>query len=158
MSFGFCPDPSNMFLAQDWIAVLMVKSHDVPRLMREGFYWDSANVIREEGYIDQDFTVAGYRQDRKYWSGTRHYFLKDLQQPPCWIAPIEVFALNSTTLYQFDLSRSSRENTQWAAAINQSGHQIYHWHYRFPGSWFNVAYDNMPVEGWWPWPKKYQAT
>ncbi|TRX96170.1 hypothetical protein FHL15_002894 [Xylaria flabelliformis] len=157
MSFGFCPDPSNVSLNQDWVAILMVKCHNVPRLMREGFHWDAANVIREEAYVDQDFTFARFRQDRKCWAGTRHYFLKDLQQPPRWIATIEVFALNQTTLFQFKLNKLSRETTKWATANNQSGHQIYHWHRGFPDSWFNVVYDDMPMEGWWPWPKRNQA-
>ncbi|KAI1748853.1 hypothetical protein F4782DRAFT_550357 [Xylaria castorea] len=152
--FLFCPDPSDISLNQDWVAVLTVKCRDVPRLMREGFFWDSANVIREEGYVDQDFTYAYCRQGRKRWAGTRHYFLKDLQQPLRWVATIEIFALNLRTLYQFDLNRLSREKTQSAAAINESGHHIYNWQCGCPGVWYNVVYDDTPMEGWWPWPRK----
>ncbi|KAI0196551.1 hypothetical protein EV127DRAFT_494486 [Xylaria flabelliformis] len=154
MSFGFCPDPSNMSFDQDWIAILLVKCRDVLRLMREGFHWDAANIIREEGYVDQDFTFAWFLQDRKRWAGTRHYFLKDLQQPPRWVGNIEVFAQNQTTLFKFNLDRLSRESMKWAKANNQSGHQIYQWQYGFPGTWFNTVYDDMPMEGWWPWPKR----
>ncbi|KAI1124550.1 hypothetical protein F5Y10DRAFT_284967 [Nemania abortiva] len=156
LMFGFCPDPSDLTLNQDWAAVLMVKCRDVPCLMREGFYWDGANVIREEGYIDCDFTYALCRQDGKRWAGTRHYFLKDLQQPLRWVATIQVFALNPRTIYQFDLNQLSRERSmQWATAIHQSSeHLIYHWHHCSPAERFNAIYDNMPMEGWWPWPRK----
>ncbi|TRX93765.1 hypothetical protein FHL15_005441 [Xylaria flabelliformis] len=160
MSFGFCPDPSDPTLNQDWGAVLMVKCRDVPCLMREGFHWDGANVIREEGYIDheRDFTCSHRRKDGKCWVSTRHYYLKDLQQPQRWVATIKVFALDPETVYQFDLiNRLSRESMQWATAINQSsGHYIYNWHYCTPVR-FNAIYDDMPMEGWWPWPRKNEA-
>ncbi|KAI1735164.1 hypothetical protein F4680DRAFT_436153 [Xylaria scruposa] len=157
LSFGFCPDPSDPTPNQDWIALLMVKCRDVPCLMREGFHWDGANVIREEGYIDRDFTYARLRKDGKRWVGARHYFLKDLQQPSRWVATIKVFALNPGTLNQFDLNQLSRERSmQWAKASNNqsSEHYIYGWDYCSPTMWFNAIYDDMPMEGWWPWPRK----
>ncbi|KAI0533376.1 hypothetical protein GGR58DRAFT_521618 [Xylaria digitata] len=154
MWFGFCPDPSDKSLNQEWTAMMMVKYRDVPRLMREGFYWDCANVIREEGFVDKDLTDARCRQDRKRWATTRHYFLKDLQQPQRWVATIKIFALNPGTLYKFDLNRLSRENVQWATAVNQPRKLIYSWQYDFPGVWFNAVYDDTPMEGWWPWPRK----
>ncbi|KAJ8124449.1 hypothetical protein O1611_g9191 [Lasiodiplodia mahajangana] len=154
LQFVFCPDPSDMSMNQDWAALLIVKCHDVPCLMREGFHWDGANVIREEGYIDCDFTYARRRQDRRRWANTRHYFLKDLQLPSRWVATIKVWGLNPGTTCQFDLNQLSRERSmQWAAATNQSGHSIYHWHYCSSILRFNAIYDNMPMEGWWPWPR-----
>ncbi|KAH8166999.1 hypothetical protein CIB48_g1209 [Xylaria polymorpha] len=107
VSFGFCPNPADWSLNQTWVAVLLVKCPDVPRLMREGFHWGRANVMREEGYMDQDFTYARCRQDNQRWAGTRHYFLKDTEQPLRWMAAIAVFALHVETLYQFDLNRIS---------------------------------------------------
>ncbi|KAI0185450.1 hypothetical protein EV127DRAFT_503013 [Xylaria flabelliformis] len=156
MSFGFCPDPSDRTLNQDWAAVLMVKCRDVPCLMREGFHWDGANVIREEGYIDHDFSDSHRRKDGKCWASTRHYYLKDLQQPQRWVATIKVFALKPETVYRFDLlNQLSRESMQWATAINSSsGYYIYNWHYCNPTGRFNAIYDDMPMKGWWPWPRK----
>ncbi|KAF2972296.1 hypothetical protein GQX73_g1304 [Xylaria multiplex] len=154
MLFSFCPNPSDLSLNQDWVAVQMVKCCDVPRLMREGFYWDGANVIREEGFVDGDFTYIDRRQDRKRWAGNRHYFLKDLQEPPRWISTIEVFALNWSTLYRFNLNQLSRENMRSLTAVNQSGDVIYRWKNGLPQLWFNAVYDDMPLKGWWPWPRK----
>ncbi|KAI0871589.1 hypothetical protein GGS24DRAFT_53759 [Hypoxylon argillaceum] len=155
ISFGFCPNPSDLTRNQAWGALLMVKCDDVPRLMREGFHWDGANVIREEGYIDRDFRYAHRRKDGKRWASTRHYYLQDLQQPPRWVATIKVFALNPGTVCQFDLNQLSRESMQWATALNPfSRHHIYNWDSWSPAVRFNAIYDDMPMEGWWPWPRK----
>ncbi|KAI1748553.1 hypothetical protein F4782DRAFT_550539 [Xylaria castorea] len=152
MSMAFCPDPSQVPTNQDWAAVLMVKCCDIPRLMREGFHWDSSNIIKEEGYVDTDFSNA-YRRSDGIWSGTRHYFLRDLQQPPLWIATIELFAPKTETLYRFDLNILSRENMRCTNAKSQSGHAIYCWAYGLPELSFNAIYGEMPMEGWWPWPR-----
>ena len=52
--FTFCPDPCrhDSLRCQDWVAVLEVKCPDIPRLMREGFHWNTSNVIKEESYIE----------------------------------------------------------------------------------------------------------
>ncbi|KAI0435938.1 hypothetical protein F4803DRAFT_573318 [Xylaria telfairii] len=153
ISFGFCPDPTDRTFNQDWAAVLMVKCSDVPRIMREGFHWGSDNVIKEEGYMDEDFTCAYIRYDGKRWAGTRHYFLKDLQQPLRWTGTIKVFALQPETLFRFNLGRLSSKTMQWAAAINKSGHRIYNWVYGVPKGSYNLVYDNMAMKGSWPWPR-----
>ncbi|KAI0550922.1 hypothetical protein F4679DRAFT_582996 [Xylaria curta] len=155
MLFGFCPDPSDLTMNQDWAAVLMVKCHNVPGLMREGFHWDDVNVIKEEGYVDRDFTHARRRKDGKCWAGTRHYFLKDLQQPLRWVATIQVWALNLETLHQFDLNQLSRERSmQWATAFYPSGQYIFNWHYCSPAIRFNAICNDMPMEAWLQWPRK----
>ncbi|KAI1741531.1 hypothetical protein F4680DRAFT_464550 [Xylaria scruposa] len=149
MWMNFYPDPSKDIKKQDWAATLKVKCRDIPRLMRKGFFWDDANIIREEGYVDQDPT----KSYGKNWSGTRHYFLRDLQQPPRWIATVELFAVNKETLCRFDLNQLSREKMHSARANSQSGHMVYSWEYGFPRMSLNAIYDDRPMEGWWPWPR-----
>ncbi|KAI8948975.1 hypothetical protein F4801DRAFT_603827 [Xylaria longipes] len=136
-------------------ALLLIKCFNVPRLMREGLYWDDENVVREEGYLDKDFTNS-YRNNGKNWSGTRHYFLKDLRKPPLWTATIKVFALSNETLHRFDLNQLSPDNMQYARATNLSRQNIYYWEYGSPEKCFNAIYDDLPMEGWWPWPKGNQ--
>lgn len=36
-----------------WLAILNVKSEDVPRLMRDGFFWSAENVLPEEGSMSR---------------------------------------------------------------------------------------------------------
>ena len=33
------------------------------------------------------------------------------------------------------------------------GHIIYNYRKDKPEESFNAIYDNMPLEGWWPWPR-----
>jgi hypothetical protein len=127
--------------------------------MREGFHWDAANGIRKDSCLvfDAPETVrwANYRNIGKY-AGTRHYFLKDLQQPPRWIVTVQVNAKSQSTLCRFDLSQLSRERIQRASAASQIDHKNYVYGYQYcePDKCFNAVYDDMLMEGWWPWPRK----
>ncbi|KAI1198511.1 hypothetical protein F5X97DRAFT_333341 [Nemania serpens] len=163
--FKFCPDTSRLWnlTRQDWIACLMVKCSDVPRLMREGFHLDACNVIKEEGYIEGENKSSN--QSSRTSTVTRWYFLADTHQPRRWIASMEVRALNPHTLYNFNLSRLSREVIRSAWAMNQREELIYEYRaYTFrdkyfnavesPVIGFNIIYDRMPMEGLWPWPRK----
>ncbi|KAH8161644.1 hypothetical protein CIB48_g6606 [Xylaria polymorpha] len=111
IKFIYCLDPSRHWNSQEWSAFLLVKCSDVPCLMRDGFYWDSRNVIHEDGYITAraNWTSfdALFQREGEDWGGRRHYFLKDLQQPQRWIATLEVYGLHIETLYRFDLSQLS---------------------------------------------------
>lgn len=47
------------------------------------------------------------------------------------------------------------ENNMFVAgAKNERRRVVYFFDARDPESNFNVIYDDMPLEGWWPWPKK----
>ncbi|KAJ8130731.1 hypothetical protein O1611_g2897 [Lasiodiplodia mahajangana] len=163
LEFTLSPDPSQYWFTQDWAARLSVKCGDIPRLMRDGFYWDSRNVVNEDGFIRQGWTVGSDipRSDGRQWCGSRRYFLKDLQQPPRWTASIRVLALHETTLYHFDLGELTRERIQRGKACGRGQNiqsadvdLIYKYYYDRPQSCFNAIYDNMPMEGYWPWPRK----
>ncbi|KAI1359289.1 hypothetical protein F5Y08DRAFT_344855 [Xylaria arbuscula] len=124
-----------------------------PRLMREGFHWDTSNVIREEGYFDKDFYEW---RDRKQWSSCRHYFLRDLKEPPLWIATMRFVAVSDVIISVFNLNELSRANIRLASAYNQSGQLIYHYHHENTFRRCNTIYDDMPMEGWWPWPRVHE--
>ncbi|KAI0548049.1 hypothetical protein F4679DRAFT_597097 [Xylaria curta] len=150
MWMAFYPDLSKDITKQDWAAILKVKCSYIPRLMREGFYWNDANVVREDGYVDLNPT----NRYSKNWSGIRHYFLRDLQQPPLWIATVEILAVNKEILCRFDLNQLSRKKMHQAGATSQYGHMVYSWVYGYPQTSFNAIYDDRPMKGWWPWPRK----
>ncbi|KAI1348596.1 hypothetical protein F5Y01DRAFT_328369 [Xylaria sp. FL0043] len=156
IKFVFYPDPSGEWTTQEWAALLRIKCPDVPRLMREGFYWDSSNVIREDGYINNNpnLRTCPFPLRGQGWDCSRHYFLKDLQQPQRWIATIDVYALHRETAFRFDLSQLSRERIQIVSALSQLGNDIYLFSYGEPHHCFNAIYDNMPMEGQWPWPRR----
>ncbi|TGJ87279.1 hypothetical protein E0Z10_g1479 [Xylaria hypoxylon] len=131
--------------------------------MREGFHWDASNVIKEEGYIEYG---KGPRSVKNLASAaTRWYFLTDTDQPRRWIASLDVRAFDAKILYNFDLSRLSRELVRTVWASNQDKQQIYGYQSYTPPdkssdtteilmTGFNMIYDKMPMEGFWPWPRK----
>ncbi|KAI2640149.1 hypothetical protein GGS21DRAFT_505438 [Xylaria nigripes] len=149
MVFIFDSDLLERDERQDWLARLMVKCGDVPRLMREGFHWDSGNLVHEDGYI------MYRRLDEDNSGNTRFYFLKDRQYPPRWTASLEVHASCVETLYRFDLDQLSREIIFFAAATSQAGDSIYQYYHHSPAYSFNAIYDDMPMEGKWPLPRNY---
>ncbi|KAJ8132228.1 hypothetical protein O1611_g1391 [Lasiodiplodia mahajangana] len=162
--FKFCSDPSKLYAlrCQKWIAFLDVKCDDVPRLMREGFFWDASNAIQKEGFL----TVEN-KSHANDWSGasTRWYFLTDTRQDRLWVASLTVRATDLNVLYNFKLSQLSRELVRSVWASNQDGREIYGYQAytspdlvnktpESPMMGFNVIYDGMPMEGFWPWPRK----
>ncbi|KAI1186065.1 hypothetical protein F5B17DRAFT_441350 [Nemania serpens] len=156
IKFIFCPDPSICWTAQDWGAILHIKCSDVPRLMREGLYWDTDNIITEDGYVQRvpDLLSSNFQRVQKAWVGIRYYFLTDLQQPPRWTASIEVYLLSYETLHSFDVSQLSRDKIRFGEALNQSRELIYEYYHDRPQLCHNAIYNNMPMEGQWPWPRR----
>ncbi|KAI1821103.1 hypothetical protein F4861DRAFT_486907 [Xylaria intraflava] len=156
MTFIFGPAPFFPETIQEWAALMTVKCNDVPYFMREGFYWDESNVVREEGYMDSDFKNSHrLLLGNRTWYGTRHYFLQDMQQqPPSWIATIEVFAMRCETLARFSLDRLSFQALRIAGAQSRDGKDIYSYLHDRPDRCFNMIYDDMPLRGRWPWPRK----
>ncbi|KAI1145182.1 hypothetical protein F4825DRAFT_467551 [Nemania diffusa] len=163
--FKFCPDPSKIFSlrAGDWAASLQVKCSDVPRLMREGFHWNASNVIKEDGYIEN--RRDGHKSDAWESAPTRWYFLADTCQPRRWTASLMVKASDVNILYNFDVSQLSREVVRYVQAVNQEKQEIYSYQAytaadkstntaEAPMIGFNMIYDKMPMEGFWPWPRK----
>ncbi|KAI0502824.1 hypothetical protein F5B22DRAFT_631943 [Xylaria bambusicola] len=154
--FIYCPDPSQLPLTQEWTALVKVKCNNVPLLMTRGFHWDHTNIIREEGFFDHDFTEY-QRGDDKKWAVKRNYFLEsrleDRQEALHWYAAIEVVALRTQVASRFDLSQLSQPTIRVAWAMNRAGKLIYYWHFGRNDMCVNAIYDQMVLEGGWPWPK-----
>ncbi|KAI2630973.1 hypothetical protein GGR54DRAFT_179491 [Hypoxylon sp. NC1633] len=144
-------------LDQPWVGQIMVKCSDVPLLMREGFHWTVANIIKEEGYVEnirpQLADMRGY--DTKY-RVTRYWFLQDLQQPPRWTASFQAHCWDTEVASKIRLEDWTTDMIHSTHAYGVSGKLIYRF-YAMKGHMqysINVIYDSMPLEGWWPWPKK----
>lgn len=137
-----------------WVAVLEVKSRDVPRLMREGFFWSSENVLREEGYIS--------RETRREWTDlgfhyTRMWILADKSndETPQWVGHLGVFSESGEILPGFRVQSLSRENVHAAWAWNRLQQATYAYDCRQPRRYnYNCIYDDKPLQGWWPWPRE----
>ncbi|XXG96309.1 hypothetical protein Hte_002590 [Hypoxylon texense] len=159
ISFSFRPDPMMDDEYQPWFGQLDVKCDDVPLLMREGFYCTTANIIQEEGFID-DITpdLYGSGNPDNPCTITRFWFLRDLQQPPRWVACLQVHAPNDGTLSRFRFENCSSDMVLVAKAWSLSNKLIYYFDALNAQQCINSIYDYMPLKGWWPWPKEDEET
>ncbi|KAI0110257.1 hypothetical protein F4814DRAFT_451235 [Daldinia grandis] len=159
ITLHLCPDVAEHYSTQAWCAQLDMKCDNVPQLMLGGLYWTIDNVLWEDGYV-ADISAAHvdittfeelYRAGRAY---TRHYFLRDMEQEhPKWIAHLQVHAEAFRTLGGINLGELSMQNVWSAYAWGSRGELIYGWSKKKPWNAFNAIYDDMPMGGWWPWPK-----
>lgn len=139
----------------DWLARLQVHAKDVPRLMKKGFYWTEANVRKRAGYFLLE--KASLPADvRDHWDYARAYHLTDIAKDgnQQWIAVLWVFALKLSVLSNFRVRHLSVDQIRFARAYDGERRPIYDFDVHYPGDSFNAVYDDMPLGGWWPWPKK----
>ncbi|KAI0380108.1 hypothetical protein F5Y04DRAFT_106348 [Hypomontagnella monticulosa] len=142
--------------AQPWIGHILVKCPEIPKLMREGLFFDDANIIKEEGYFDFLETSEAVGQDGAEFIMIRHFFLTDLRLPPRWTANLKIYANAVGILHNFKVSRLSKDMIDAVWAWGNGRKTIYHFDATNPLVCFNAIYDDMPLEGWWPWPKRDQ--
>jgi hypothetical protein len=136
-----------------WVAILCVKTRDVPRLMREGFFWSTENVVPEEGYMSsetrREWTDQGLRHRRTWMLAD-----KSNDEAPRWVGRLDVISLSRRILPGFRLQNLSRGNV-YAARAWIAHRQIYNWDCRWADEYnYNCIYDDTPLRGWWPWPRE----
>lgn len=103
VGFRLHPKPGEDPQRQPWVGVIYVKCGDVPLLMREGFHWTTANVIREEGFMENINPKLQLNPRYHNFNVTRNWFMQDWQQPPRWTALIEVHSLGTEVASQIQL-------------------------------------------------------
>ncbi|KAF3802054.1 hypothetical protein GCG54_00012298 [Colletotrichum gloeosporioides] len=138
---------------------LCVKTTDLKRLMRGGFFWTTANFDFKATYTQ---ALDHHREPRMFaqmgWTCTRNFFLSDRGDNPFWTAKMSVYARDRVTLDSFAVTDLSRKNMSWARAWAKDGtssyvEDLYKWVCDSPESFYNNIYGNLPLDGWWPWPK-----
>ncbi len=92
--------------------------------------------------VQEDLTLA------------RHYILTDLADEPNWDGSLVLLARQYEVLSSFRISDLSLDLVYLAWAADKSKHTVYYYNAVWPESNINTIYDDMPLEGWWPWPKK----
>jgi hypothetical protein len=112
-------------------AGLMVKCRDVPRLMREGFFWSAENILPEEDYMSHSTTPGwsdiGFHHKR-VWSLAD----KSNGDTPLWVAQLEVRSHSVTILSGFQVHNLSRKNVHRANAWNEESYLVYHFESQSP--------------------------
>ncbi|KAH9987442.1 hypothetical protein F4779DRAFT_285264 [Xylariaceae sp. FL0662B] len=152
--FFLFPEPDKNEEHQPWFGQILVKCRDVPLLMREGFHWTTANVIREEGFIEKPRPeVVGLGKPNHECTITRNWFMRDLQQPSRWTACLQAHCPNRAVASKIRLDSWTPDMVKVCWSWGLSGKGIYQFDTRAPQDAYNTIYDDMPLKGWWPWPK-----
>ncbi|KAF9880371.1 hypothetical protein CkaCkLH20_02325 [Colletotrichum karsti] len=152
------PSESSITARQniEWVAQLHVKARDLPRLMREGFYWNLDNFCLESTYIEEKIDSGG--PANVGFTCTRNYYLSDIDHGnnAQWAAKLSVYARNVGTLSRFRLPNLQLGHVALVTAIDPrcTGRKLYKFDRFHPDKNFNAIYDDMPMDGWWPWPRR----
>ncbi|XP_044719717.1 uncharacterized protein HRG_06306 [Hirsutella rhossiliensis] len=139
----------------DWEAHLFVYGN-VPRLMREGFHFSEANVRTEcSHFILDENEIPGYARSRG-WIFGRIYHLMDVSRRGRrhWNAILVVYARKTSVLSKIRLHHLSLDKVYRVTAFNEKSQEIYGYESACPANSFNAIYNDKPLEGWWPWPRK----
>ncbi|KAI1394617.1 hypothetical protein F4819DRAFT_493282 [Hypoxylon fuscum] len=162
LALSFFPAENNHDEAPPWFGMLDVKCDNLPKLMCEGFHWTEDNVLREEGFIGEtskscsDFPsdILQYILD----SGlimTRSYFLRDMkQEPPLWVGHFRFSSTTTKILADIRLGDLSLADVYEVEAWGARGESVYRYSKSAPEIGYNAIYDDKPLDGWWPWPKR----
>lgn len=153
LALKMVPDPTaRLYKKAPWTAVLEVKTTDIPRLMREGFFWSAENVVPEAGFMSSETRPAWIEFGFVH---KRTWVLVDKSNPsPTWVGRLDVSTPSYEILPSFQVQSLTSTNVYEAIACNAVGDIIYDYNYRLPKRNFNCIYDNKPLQGWWPWPKE----
>ncbi|KAI4869043.1 hypothetical protein F4820DRAFT_407846 [Hypoxylon rubiginosum] len=155
--FSFRPQPLVDNYLQPWFGQMDVKCDDVPLLMREGFYWTTANIIKEEGFVENiNPQQINLGHPNNPCTIKRYWFLQDLQQPPRWTASLQIHAPNYDVISKVRFENWSINMIRSVEAWGLSKKTIYSFSALTPKCCISI-YDDMPLKGWWPWPKEAKA-
>ncbi|KAL2759348.1 hypothetical protein ACRALDRAFT_2023564 [Sodiomyces alcalophilus JCM 7366] len=142
-----------------WVAIMWLSTEDLARLMRDGFHWDENNVIKEVGFMTYE-----PRGQLPWWAPIdcfpgnplalrcRHYSLRS-SEGPNWTASLTVWSPEETSFGSFRLSHLHPDNVIHGRARDTDGRLVYHFSKHLDDYCWNFIYDDMPLGGWWPWPK-----
>jgi hypothetical protein len=64
-----------------------------------------------------------------------------------------VYFSREKTISEFRLEKIVIENISWARGWSWADRLVYAYD-AFTDVNYNAIYDDMPLDGWWPWPKK----
>ena len=140
-----------------WEAQLLLWTADIAKLMREGLHLSATNFCEDEGALMDNqtdkiipyFPLVGQRCDF-----VRRCVLQGPGPKPSWEGILIVFANDYGKITRFRPHDLSPDSVYRAVGINKHREDVYGYSYRVPASRSNMIYDDMPLEGWWPWPKK----
>ncbi|CAH0046109.1 unnamed protein product [Clonostachys solani] len=141
---------------RDWVAEIQINAKNIPGLMRDGFHWSSANIVPGRGSILLDMRdhLKEIGLGPTNCKHMRTYKLKGNENTDIeWRGTLTVYAMRSFTVTNFDLNWLTQDKIIFVTAFDWNSKPVYAYERYRASKNFNVVYEGMPLEGWWPWPK-----
>lgn len=132
-----------------WCARLTAHTDDITPLMKSGFRLSEDTVRKSKGHIVVDREAQSQFKPRH----TRKYAFEGRASHVKWKASLSVYAHKVGELSRFRVEGLSADNVGAAVATDRQGNTVYHFSAVSPDDSFNAMYDDMPMEGLWPWPR-----
>ncbi|RSL62227.1 hypothetical protein CEP54_005834 [Fusarium duplospermum] len=129
----------------NWYAYLELETRDIAGVMRDGLFLTQDNVREEEGCLRKD-----YWPDQKSWGHTRYYTIVD----PRWSGHLYVCAWDIRPVINFRLHHLTADKVELARVEDEEENTVYCYDVDAPECSANFIYDDMPMDGLWPWPKE----
>lgn len=148
----FLKDSSNEL--RDWGAFVQILVADLPKLMRDGLYWTEENLDREAGYVENSPHTNISPFLPAWITCGRIYDFRDLGSAPQWTAKMTVLCPDLDRLSRFRFRDLTVSQIVFCGAMDAKGKDVYMYSRLGEDVNINAIYDDMPLEGWWPWPKK----
>lgn len=136
-----------------WVGVIRVFTDNLPQVMREGFFWTPEDIREEENYIVTREQYVRQSNNDPWFENYRAYHIKDRRFISRWSAVLYVLSDSFPTLAKFDVRTLSTWNIVYATGLNATGHKVYDFDRSNPDNNMNAIYGDMPLAGWWPWPR-----
>ncbi|RSL46185.1 hypothetical protein CEP51_015971 [Fusarium floridanum] len=129
----------------DWTAYLDIETRDLAGIMRDGLFLTHDNVREEEGRLRSD-----YWPEDKSWVYTRSYTIVDSR----WSGFLHVCAWDVRPVANFRLHHLTADKVEMARVEDDEENTVYCYDVDAPDCSANFIYDDMPMDGLWPWPKE----
>ncbi|RSL56906.1 hypothetical protein CEP53_006637 [Fusarium sp. AF-6] len=129
----------------DWYAYLELETRDLAGIMRDGLFLTQDNVREEEGRLMKD-----YWPEEERWGYTRSYTIVDSR----WSGYLDVCAWDVRPLANFRLHHLTADKVEMARVEDEEENIVYCYDVDVPDCSANFIYDDMPMDGLWPWPKE----
>ncbi|KAI9154795.1 Actin-binding FH2 [Paramyrothecium foliicola] len=135
---------------EDWTAVLRIVTRDLPSLMKKGLHFDESNFKKEEGCMLPGPGFMGDVVSGVQGIKSRRYVLSDTGDDPQWFGQLLVQSPTISTLSRFRVQQLSPKKIYMAVAFNHRDEKVYFWACNSSDNNFNVIYDDLEMDGFWP--------
>ncbi|OIW34832.1 hypothetical protein CONLIGDRAFT_675788 [Coniochaeta ligniaria NRRL 30616] len=153
ITLRICANPATLDSTKDWLLEMEFRCHDLLRIMKEGLFWTSSNVVPGRGWLGN--TRGSYA---KHLSKQRVWELRDFadqEESQCrWVATATLYGHSWKFLADFRLHSLLRRNIGSCWAVNKMGDCVFVYN-RSPDQPNCNCFDDKlhPSHGsWWFWP------